>query len=126
MGVTVHDERYRKPTERLLQTARAEKRVDFERLAFHSPLNRRIMQQRDQVARPKSCERRLQLQRFIDGFPHKLFDDRFSPRAERTLPETTAKSLDPGDADAVRFVRIAVENDDPSVRDDVPHLVTFS
>ena len=100
MRVPVHDERDRIAIERLLEPARSEERIDFERLAFDGLLNRRIMQQREQMPRPQARQRRLELQRFIDGFAHELLDDRFSPRTERALAEAAAEPLDAGDADA--------------------------
>ena len=112
MRVSMHDERDGISIERLLQPARSEKRVNFERLAFHGLLDRRIMQQRKQMPRSQARERCLQLQRFVDGFPNELLDDGFSPRTERALPEAATKSFDSGDADSVRLIRITIENDD--------------
>ena len=78
------------------------------------------------MPRPQACERRLELQRFVDGFAHELLDDGFSPRTKRALPETAAESLDPGDADALRLVGVAVEHDDAGVAHDLPHLVALA
>ena len=78
------------------------------------------------MPRPQARERRLELQRFVDRFAHELLDDGFAPRTERALPEAAAESLDPGDADAVSLVRVAVEHDDAGVGENLTHLVALA
>ena len=75
---------------------------------------------------PQARQRRLQLQRFVDGFAHELLDDRFAPRTERARAETAAESLDAGDADAQGFVRVAIEHDDAGVSENLPHFVALA
>ena len=126
MRVAVDHERHRIASDRLLEAARSEERIDLERLAFDRLLNRRVVQQRDELRRAQPRERRFELQRFVDRLVHELLDDRLAPRAERALAEAAAESLDAGDADAVQLARVAVEHVEAGLGENLPHLVGLS
>ena len=49
MCMPVEHQRDRVPANGLLETARSEERVDFERLAVNRPLDRRIVHERNQT-----------------------------------------------------------------------------
>src|SRR5256885_2344204 len=123
--MAVDHERDRISSYRLLEAARSEKRINLERLALHRALDRRVMQQRHQVRRPKPRKRRLEFQRLVDRFAHELLDDCFPPGTERALTEPAAETLRARDADALKLARIAVENDDARIGENLPHLSIF-
>src|SRR5258706_7950083 len=109
-----HD-RHRIAIERLFEPARSQERVDFERFAFDCLLDRRIVQERDEMLRAKPRESRFELQCLVDGFADELLDDRFAPGTERALPEAAAEAFDAGDSDAVQLAGVAVEDYDASI-----------
>src|SRR5207253_2981742 len=108
--MAVKDEGHRISADRLLQAARPEERIDLERLAVDRRLNRRVMQQRDDLLRSQPREGRLELQRFVHRFTHEVLDDPLAPRRERVAAEAAAEAFHAGDADARELARVAVED----------------
>src|SRR6266851_489319 len=84
------------------------------------------MKQRDQMLGSKPGQRGLELQRFVDRFADELFDDGLTPGAERSLAKATAEALDAGDADAVHFACVAVEDHDASIDKNLSDFAVFS
>ncbi len=126
MGVTMQHQRHRITADWFLEAAGSEERIDFERFAFDRFLDRRVMQQRDNLIGPQPSERGFELQRFVDRLAHELFDDRFTPGTEGAFAEAAAESLDPGDANPLQLARIAVEHDESGIDENLPHLVRLS
>ena len=126
MGVTVKDRADREAGERILEPAAAEERKDLERLAFDGGLDRRVVEQRDDVLVAQARERGLELQRFVDRFVHELLDDLFAPRTERPAPEAAGEALDAGEADPEDLGGVAVEHDDAGVLEDPGDLALLA
>ncbi len=121
--MAVQDQRHRITADRLFEPARTEERINFERLAIDRFLDRRIVQQGNQLCRAQPGERRFELQRLVHRFADELLDDGFAPRTERSLPEPAAEALHTGDADAAQLARIAVEDDNSGVGEDLADLI---
>ena len=83
-----------------------------QRLTFDRRLDRRVVEQGDELLVAQPRERGLELQRFVDRLADEPLDDLFAPRAERAAPEAAGESLHPGEADAVDLGGLAVERDD--------------
>src|SRR5688500_4679462 len=111
------------PVNRLLEPARSEIRKDFRRLAFDRRANRGIVQKRHAAGGAKARECRLELQRFVDRFLDKRLDRLFAPGPERSAPEAAAKPLHAGEADAMDFSRLTIEDRHPGVRENLPDFI---
>src|SRR5437764_14177429 len=74
---------------------------------------------------PQPRKRRLQLQGLVDRFADELLDDGFAPGTERARTEATAEALDTGNADSLRLMRIAIQNDDPGVGENLPYFIAL-
>jgi hypothetical protein len=77
------------------------------------------VQQRDQRGGAEPREGRFELERLVDRLVDELFDDRFTPGAKSPLAEAAAESLDAGDADSLHLGRVAVEDDNARVGEDL-------
>src|SRR6187455_1936346 len=73
----------------------------------------------------KTSQRALQLERFVHRLAYEQLDDVLAPRTERTASEPTAETLHPGKPNAVHFRRVAVEDDDARVDEDLSDLVAL-
>src|SRR3954466_12147446 len=113
--VAVEDHGDRIAADRLLEAARSEERVNLERLTVDRRLDRRIVEQRDDLFGPQPRQRRLELEGLVDRFVHELLDDGLAPRRERVPSEAAAEALDAGDPDAGELARVAVEDDHAGV-----------
>src|SRR6185369_15667667 len=82
--------------DRLLEPAGSEERVNLQRLALDGALDGRIVKQRDGRQRLDSRQRRLELERLVDGFADEVLDAVFPPRAESALAEAAAKPFHAG------------------------------
>src|SRR5438552_18091539 len=109
----------RKTVQRLLQPATTHKWKDVHRLSLDGRLDWRVMGQGNAVFRPQPGEGTLQLQSFFDRFVHELLDDVLAPGSQSGPAETADKALDAGEADAVDFAGVAVEDGSAAVRQDL-------
>src|SRR5688500_6463056 len=64
---------------RLFQSAGPEKWKDLERLTFHGPPNRRVVQDHDATRRSQPGERGFEPERFVDAHVDELLDHRLAP-----------------------------------------------
>ncbi len=116
-----HDARG-EPVERLLEPARPEERVDLEGLSVAGVADGRVVHEHDAPAGPQLRQRRLELQRLVDGGAHERLDRFFAPRLERQLAKAPGKPLGSGEADARHLEDRAVEDRDVGLCEDVRHL----
>ena len=119
MRVPVKDHRHRESADRILETARADERVDLRRFAFDGFLNGRVVEQDDLDAR--SCSRASDassLSASLTASWTNCLMTPFAPRSQRALAESAGKAFHPGDADAADFGRLSVENRDAGVGED--------
>src|SRR5687767_14293011 len=119
MCVPVKNRRHRVSGKGLFQTTGAEERIDLERLAFDGVANWRIVDEGDPVLCLQPRERRLELEDFLERLVHELFDDRLAPRAQCTAPEATAEPTNASEPHAVDLVRVAVEQANAGVGEDL-------
>ena len=73
------------------------------------------MQDDDFLIRAQSRERRLELQRLVDGFVYELLDDRLAPRPEGAASEAAGKPFHTRKPDALHFAGAAIQDADPMV-----------
>ncbi len=107
--VTVEHRVDGEPVQRLLEPAAAEVRIDLHRLAVARLANGRVVQHGDAPVGPEPRERRLELERLVDGFLDELLDRGLSPRTEGAAAEATDESLGSRKADPEHFDGVAVE-----------------
>src|SRR5205814_7416841 len=110
MRMAVKDHRDGIAADRLLEAARAEERMNLERLAFDGLKDGRVVQQRDEMLAAQARERGLELQGLINRFTNELLDDRLAPGRQRVAAEAAAEPLDARDADALQLACVAVEH----------------
>src|SRR4051794_37743928 len=112
MRVAVDRERHREPIDRILEPARSDERINFERLTLYRLLDRSVVQQCDARGGTQADQRGLELQGLVDRFVDELLDDRFTPGAQRARAEAATEALDAGNADARELDGIAIEHHD--------------
>ena len=93
MRVPVKDGAHAIAVDRFFEAARSEIGEDLRRLAFHRRANRCVVEQRDALLRAQACERRLELQRFVNRFLDERLDGLLAPRAERAAAEAAGETL---------------------------------
>src|SRR5947207_4344018 len=109
VGVAVEDDVHRIPQQRFLEAARAEVRKDLRRLALHSCLDRRVVEDGHALCASEPGEGRLELERLVHRLSHESLDDFLTPGLERAYPEAAAEALDAGEADALDLARVTIE-----------------
>jgi hypothetical protein len=80
------------------------------------------VQQGDFPLGAQAAQRRLQLERLVDRFPHEQLDDLLAPGAEGPAAEPAGESLDPGEPHPVQLDGVAVEHLDPRLAQDALEL----
>src|SRR5439155_6675663 len=110
-----------------LQPTRSEEGVDLERLPFDGVADRRVVHQHDAMLELlQPLERRLELERLLNGFVDEVLDDPFPPRTERATTEATAEAANAGEPNPTEFEGIAVEQVNARVREDFRHLLLLA
>src|SRR5262245_17860906 len=118
MSVAMKDDAHRIPAQRLLESARSQKGHDLERLTLHGGPHRGVVEEGDPFLRAQAGQRRLELQRFVNGLVDEAFDDVLTPWTERVHAEAPGKALDPDEAHALDLPGIAVQQVDPDLAQD--------
>jgi hypothetical protein len=108
--------------QRLLETAGPQVGIDLPRLALDGPLDRRVVHQHHPARGADPRERRLELQRLVQGLLHELLDHDLAPRAERAPAEPAGEALHAGESDAVRLVGTPVQHVHARVAQDPAQL----
>ena len=125
MGVTVEDSGDGIAVEGLLETARAEKREDFERLAFYRCTDWRVVEEDGALGCAETGEGPFKFQRLVDGFVNELLDGRLAPGAESPGSESSRESLDPREAHAPDLPGIPIEDVHAGLPEDGADVVGF-
>jgi len=118
VSMAVEDRRHGEARDRIFEPAAAQERVDVAGFSLDRSLDRRVVEQDHDVISTQARERGLELQRFVHGFVHELFDDLLAPRPERPAAEPPSEPLHAGKPDAFNLRRLAVEHDDAGVLQD--------
>jgi hypothetical protein len=99
VGVAMKDRVHGIPGQRLLQPARAEVRVDLERLTLDRPLDGRVVHQHHPPLRPDPRQRGFEFECLVQRLPHERLDRRLAPRTEGAPPEPPAEPFSAAESD---------------------------
>src|SRR6516165_1700913 len=109
VGVTVNDGAHLEAIDRLAQARAAQKRKNFQRLAFDGVDDGRIVQHHDGPLLAHRTHGILEPHRFAHGLGDEALDDTLPERSEHAAAETADETLHPDEGDVVYLVGVAIE-----------------
>ena len=98
------------------QTRTTEVRINFRRFSANGVADRRIVKDHDSFGSAQLGHGALQLQGFIDRGLHKCLDLRLAESSQRASSKASGKTFSAGEANAIAFVRRAIQQLDARVR----------
>ena len=96
--VAMEDRRYGESRNGIFEPAAAQERKDVAGFTLDRRLDRRVVEQGDEVIVAQPGQGGFELQRFVDRLTDEALDDLFAPRSERAASESTGESLDAREA----------------------------
>src|SRR5262245_27258798 len=120
--VAVKGHCHRVAIERFFEPAGTEEWKYLDRLTLNGPLDGRVVQNSDTLRRAQLDQRRLQLERFLDGFVYKAFDHVFTPRLQSPIAEATCETLDASKSYIEHFASIAIQYLNAGIFEHMPNL----